>query len=273
MAKKRRRVISKQRRLEKEIAKYPTPKFAVGDTVQVNDGVMDANWNDLPLGGWTGEITLIHREANGPKYDVRWNKETLEQAHPVYKALAKLEGLRFDEYTLIDENDLHLFTGGPVVSTEPVEVTQYTERPFDPTKYDDRLRMIFDAKPLDWYPMLGDGGLDNEFDNKLLRRYYDYLTANMPFPFRAIYVVFGIGEPLRRPFTVEKLIDPDAAKQAGFDVSCGLYCSGTDPTGKLFEVPLEKVLCGGSPQQQFIKDYHSWIGTYHYDDEFWKESP
>ncbi|MDR0328502.1 MAG: hypothetical protein LBI05_09430, partial [Planctomycetaceae bacterium] len=50
--KKRRRVISKKKLQEKRLAAYPLPVFSVGNLVQVNNDVMDANWNDLPLGGW-----------------------------------------------------------------------------------------------------------------------------------------------------------------------------------------------------------------------------
>jgi len=263
MSKKRRRVISKKKWKEKRLAQYPQPKFAVGNLVQVNNGVMDANWDDLPLGGWVGEITLVHREADGPKYDVRWTKETLEQAHPVYNALAELEGLRMDEYQKIDENDLHPFTGGPVVLTEPTDVSQYTDRPLDPTDRVDRLRMLFDTKPLEWFPMLGDGDdEDEEYDNRLLRRFYDHLTANLSFPFEAVYADRSSGKTVRRPFTVEKLIDPDVTDQAGLDVSLGLYCAGTDSSGELIEVPLQKVIPGDGTQEQLIKDYHSWIGVF-----------
>jgi hypothetical protein len=268
--KKRRRTISKKKLKEKRLAAYPQPIHPVGSLVQVNDDVMDANWDDLPLGGWVGEVTKIHREKDEPKYDVRWSSETLTKCHPIYKQLAELEDLRIDEYQKIDEKDLHAFTGGAVTLVDPVDVSQYTDRPLDPEDHIDRLRMIFGTKPLDWFPMLGDG--DDEEEDLLLRRYYDYLSERLVVPFEATYVNRRGGRVFSRStFTVEKLIDPDVVKTKNWDDSQRLYCSGPDPDGNLLEVPLQKVACDAAPQNQLLDDYRSWIGEvffeWGFDDE------
>jgi len=174
--------------------------------------------------------------------------------------LAALEGLRVDEYAGLVEAYLQLYDGGPIVLAEPENATRYTDRPLDPTDEADRLRMVFDTKPLEWFPMLGDDGEDNEHDDKLLRRYYDYLATNMPFPFAAAYVDRSSGKPVRCPFTVEKLIDPDVVDQANWNGPLGLYCSGADPNGKLIETSLQNIVCDNNPPKQFIEDYRSWIG-------------
>ena len=260
--KKRRRTISKKKLKEKRLAAYPLPIYAVGSFVQVNDDVMDYNWDDLPLGGWVGEVTKIHREAGGPKYDVRWTAETLAKCHPVYKALAELEGLRIDEFDKLAEEELHTFTGGEVILVDPVDVSQYTDRPLDTEDHCDRLRMIFDTKPLEWFPMLGDS---EDEDDKLLRRYYDHLSEHLVFPFEAQYVIRRGNQRVKYAITVEKLIDPDIVKAADRDDSARLYCSGTDSNGQLIETPLQKVACDHMPQKQLLDDYRSWIGEIFFD--------
>jgi len=266
--KKRRQTISRKKLKEKRLAAYPKPAYAVGSLVQVNDGVMDYNWNDLPLGGWVGEVTKIQREESGPKHDVRWTSETLAKCHSIYKALTDLEGLGIDEYEGLAEKELHAFTGGEVTLVDPVDVSQYTDRPLDPEDSADRLRMIFGTPPLEWFPMLGDG--EGE-DDRLLKRYYDYLLEHLTFPFEAVRGERINQRLVKYPFTVEKLIDPGDVKAAGWDDSEGLYCSGVDSDGNVIETPLRKVGSETLSHKQLLRDYRSWVGDYlsglSFDDE------
>ncbi len=260
--KKRRPVISRKKLKEKRLATYPQPIYAVGDLVQVNDGVMDANWDALPIGGWVGKITKIQREETGPKYEVVWTGETLDQAHPIFGQLASFEGLKPNEYTGLEESDLHLFPGGPVTLVAPTDVSMYAERPLDPDDRADRLRMIFDTKPLEWFPTLGDDEDDKNENDRLIRRYYDYLSERLAFPFEAAYVSRNSGRSVNHRFTVEKLIAPDVVKAANWNGPEGLYCSGVEPDGKLVETPLQKIVFGDIPQKQLLDDYRSWIGDF-----------
>lgn len=66
--------------------------FKVGDRVRVKHGIRDADYPDMPLGGWTGAISQVH--DNG-MYTVRWSKETLEAIHPVFKKRSEKDGLVF----------------------------------------------------------------------------------------------------------------------------------------------------------------------------------
>ena len=62
-------------------AKLPTPtKFQVGDRVRVKQGIRDADYPDMPLGGWAGTISEVHDHG---MYTVRWSQETLAAIHPV----------------------------------------------------------------------------------------------------------------------------------------------------------------------------------------------
>ena len=41
--------------------KLPIPtKFQVGDRVRVKQGIRDADYSDMPLGGWAGTILEVH---------------------------------------------------------------------------------------------------------------------------------------------------------------------------------------------------------------------
>lgn len=35
-------------------------RFKIGDRIRVKRGVMDANYPDIPLGGWAGKIAEVH---------------------------------------------------------------------------------------------------------------------------------------------------------------------------------------------------------------------
>jgi uncharacterized protein YodC (DUF2158 family) len=55
----------------------PKPKkavvtnFKVGDKVRVKRGVMDVEYPDMPMGGWAGTISEIHKDG---MYTIRWTK-------------------------------------------------------------------------------------------------------------------------------------------------------------------------------------------------------
>ena len=231
----------------------------MGTLIQVNDDVMDYDWNDLPLGGWVGKITEIHREKDGPKYDVDWSDETMTKCHPVYEKLAKCECWIFGRYTKLAEKDIHAFAGGEVILVEPGDISHYTDRPLNPEDHTDRIRMIFGTKPLDWFPMLGN---DEESNAQLLKRYYDHLLAHLVLPFEATYVQRERGRVVsKQAFVVKALINPDIIKaEDRDDDSDALYCSGLDAAGNLLEVPLKKIVCETMPHKQLLDDYRSWLG-------------
>ena len=55
-------------------------RFRVGDKVRVKHGVMDTEYPDMPMGGWAGTISEVHK---GGMYTIRWSQETLANIHPV----------------------------------------------------------------------------------------------------------------------------------------------------------------------------------------------
>jgi hypothetical protein len=58
--------------------KSARPRFPVGAHVRVKDHIMDPDFPEMPLGGWTGEVTDI-QPGSDPVYLVRWNRRTLSR--------------------------------------------------------------------------------------------------------------------------------------------------------------------------------------------------
>ena len=252
------------------------PKYSMGNLIQVNDDVMDADWDDLPIGGWVGKITKIHREDDEPTYDVQWTEETMEKCHPIYGQLAKLEDLRVEAYTKLAEEDIHAFAGGEVILVDPGDVSHYTDRPLDPDNEDDRLRMIFGTSPLEHFPT-------QEYDNskeendRLLKRYYDHLSEHLPLPFEATCIYRERQRIVsKHALTIKALISPDVIKAEGkgkaedWDDTDELYCTGLDPNGTLLEVPLRRIFCDTMPHKQLLDDYRTWAGDLSFlYDQWW----
>lgn len=72
-----------------------TPKPAAGLTVQVQPGVNMPEFDDLPIGGWTG--TVLETSGAGAKMKVilEWDNETAARIPDSYKARCESQGLLF----------------------------------------------------------------------------------------------------------------------------------------------------------------------------------
>ena len=70
--------------------KPPVPlRFKVGDHVRVKPGFRDEEHPDIPLGGWAGTVSQVHRSG---MYTVQWSRETLASIHPIYKKRCVIDG-------------------------------------------------------------------------------------------------------------------------------------------------------------------------------------
>ena len=281
LANKKKREKDKEKRIEKRLASYPRPQFSVGNLFQVGEYVMDYDWDDLPIGGWVGRITKVHREADGAQYDVSWSDETMAKCHPIYEKLAKLEGLDFGKYTKLYEVDIHAFAGGEVILVDPDSdvVSHYTDRPLDPDDKNDRIRMIFDTSPLEHFPMQ-EYGKSEEDNDRLLQRFYAHLSEHLVLPFKATCVYRKRHRIVSsHAFTVKALIHPDVIKAESkktedWDGIDELYCTGLDSNGHLREEPLRRIVCENMPHKQLLDDYRTWAGdlsslfeNWHFDDD------
>jgi hypothetical protein len=218
-------------------------KFAVGDTVRVRSGVMDPDFPDIPLGGWTGKIAEV--EAGDPMlYLIRWGQDTLKNMNPVYRNRCERDGLVFEEMRL-GEDDIEPDTGGPVILENP---TKIVTPPLSMKDQDDRIRVVFGLTREDLLPDA------NEIS---LPVYYQYLAAKLTFPFEATWArEAGFGE-MTEKVTVLALggFEDDPWIDDQYGVLC--HTKMVRGAGDLPLSEMEKVK--GKPNKQLVEDYAYWF--------------
>ncbi len=215
------------------------PKFTAGDHVRVKHGIKDVDYPDMPLGGWAGAISHVHKKG---RYTVRWNQETLEAIHPVFKSRCERDGLDFEEYGF-GEDELEPDLGGPLCIEQPTNVVP---RPLDPKNQDDRVRVAFG--------LTSDGPLPDANDETLLT-YHQYLAANLSFPFDAEHGA-EYGHPER--VKVIGLGDPDDGPM--IDQRYGVLCEAR-LEGCVVTLPLGE-LEDAKPNRRLVADYCYWFGNW-----------
>ena len=151
--------------------KKSPPKFSAGADVRVKRGVVDPDFDDVPIGGWTGRITGM-QYLNPPMYLIRWNQHTLNNVHPIYRKRCKRDGFDIEEMWLA-ESDLEPDAGDPVEIEQPLKIVT---KPLDMDERDDRIRSVYGLTSDDPLP---------ESDEESLRAYYKFLAAKLSFPFEA----------------------------------------------------------------------------------------
>ena len=57
------------------------PRFQVGDKVRVKSGVIDPDFPDIPLGGWSGTVTEVEQDRRPDHL-----RNQVEQANPEWDA-------------------------------------------------------------------------------------------------------------------------------------------------------------------------------------------
>lgn len=65
-------------------------RFKISDKVRVKHGITDVEHPDMPMGGWAGTISEVHKNA---MYTVRWSRETLASIHPILNKRCERDGL------------------------------------------------------------------------------------------------------------------------------------------------------------------------------------
>jgi hypothetical protein len=153
--------------------KKEPPRFIVGADVRVKRGVVDPDFDDVPIGGWVGRITEI-QYLDPPMYLIRWDQHTLNNVHPIYRKRCERDGFHIEEMWLA-EGDLEPDLGDPVEIEQPKNIVA---KPLALDDQDDRIRSVFGLTNDDLLP---------ESDDESLRAYYKFLAANLSFPFEAKY--------------------------------------------------------------------------------------
>jgi hypothetical protein len=216
----------------------PSAKFRVGDKVRVKRGVEDADYPDMPLGGWAGTVTKIEKADT---FTVRWTDETMEAIHPVFKHRCEIDGLNAEEYVLTGD-DLERDAGGPLDIEHP---TKITTRSLSLKDQDDRIRMVFGITSNYTLP---------EVDDATLEQYCTYLSKNLVFPFQA---ECRVGYGRRKRVEVIRLGDLDG--ELLIDDEYGLLCDArlehqtvTVPLGELDAIK-------GRQNRRLVDDYRYWL--------------
>ena len=230
-------------RSKKRRSHFP-PRLKEGDRVRVKIGICDTEYPDIPIGGWAGTITEVHKNGN---YTVLWSRETLQAMHPVCRKRCERDGRNLAEYVL-GEDDLESDSDGPLNIEQPTEIKT---RPLSPKDQDDRIRMALGLSSND--PL-------SKVDVDSLSTYYTHLSKNMRFPFDTSYCVQrGLFAELRRTVTVVRLFD---LEEWSPDEMHGLFCEIR--LGRRHrEVPFADLEADGkNPEVQMLEDYRDWFWNY-----------
>lgn len=214
----------------------PVARFKVSDKVRVKHGIRDTDYPDIPLGGWAGTISEVHKDG---MYTIRWSKDTLANIHPVVKQRSEKDGTVLEEYWLGDD-DLEPDTGGPLNIEQPAEIVV---KPLSPKDQDDRIRMVFGLTSNAPLP---------EVNDETLTAYRDYLAKNLTFPFHAEHEA-EYGHPER----VKVIGLGDTNEEPMIDETYGLLCEARID-GQVVTVPLGE-LEDANPNRRLIDDYCYWL--------------
>ena len=99
----------------------PSPRFEPGAKVRVKSGVTVPDFEDIPLGGWTGTITGVEQADDQITYEIEWDERTLAGMHPVYRKRCLRDDCDVETMWLGDE-DLEADDGTPVPMEQPTEI-------------------------------------------------------------------------------------------------------------------------------------------------------
>lgn len=215
--------------------------FQSGDKVRVRHGVMDTDYPDMPLGGWTGIIAEIHADG---MYTVRWSRETLESIHPVFKKRCEKDGLVLDQY-ILGADDLEQVAGGMLNIEQPKAIIT---KPLSLKDQDDRIRMVFGLTSNDPLPVV---------DKDMLEGYHQYMAKNLVFPFSAEHAV-KFGDPQR--VTVIGL--GDSSEEPMFDEMYGVFCEARR-NGQVVTIPLGLLKnVKDKSNRKLINDHSYWFNNW-----------
>jgi hypothetical protein len=146
-------------------------RFSIGDSVRVKAGVADPDYPDIPIGGWSGQITEI-QAGDPPTCLVRWSQQTLENMHPVYRNRCERDGLDIKNMWLA----LSEIEPNADQRAEMEQPTAIQTKPLNMKDEDDRIRAVFGFTH---------DGLIPDVSEDTLRIYRDYLAEKLSFPFEA----------------------------------------------------------------------------------------
>jgi hypothetical protein len=228
------------------------PRLEIGDAVRVKDGVMDPDYEDQCIGGWTGVIVEIDDSVEPPLLLVAWDEDTLtDLIGEAVLERAERHGLEGDSIWL------------DMMEVERADLAQGSQIP-QPARLDAQLRADLEAFDAEAAERIADVfGLSAaedipEVTEASLAAYHQHLSTHLRFPFMVEYIEDA--ETLEE--TSWTLLLTALAALDECDVIDGLLCEGRREPN-LVLVPLAEIdVEEDTPNAQFITDYQKW---------FWEE--
>ena len=219
----------------------PKQYYRTGDIVQVRSGIKDADFPDITIGGWVGEITEVD-DQSPVTYMITWNQETLRLMHPVFKRRCERDGLDIDKMCL-DHDSIEPFKGGPVKLDQQEKIKT---APLSMKNEDDRIRSVFGLTSDDPIPSV---------NSETLTAYCNYLEKNLVFPFDATWTNEALTRDRSQPVKVIGLEEVE-------DEFYGIFCNVKLPrgTGEVPLVEIQKVK--DKMKKQLVEDYSYWFTNY-----------
>lgn len=248
MGKKKRRTAKKQQQ-RKRLAH---PVLKVDDAVRVKDGIMDPDYEEQCIGGWTGAISDIDRSTNPPLVLITWDEKTLtELIGAEVLARADRHGLRGDcmwlGLTDIERLDLVQSTQPPQPARLDARLHEGQGEPVE--EVDLRIAQIFGLSESEELPDVTEAALES---------YHQYLCTHLRFPFDGEYTrETGPLQDTSYLINVTGLVDMEDC-----DEFYGLLCEGRQSRRRVV-VPLAEIEVGSEDSNfQLIDDYRGWFWNY-----------
>jgi hypothetical protein len=214
-----------------------SPCFKPGDKVRVKRGVIDPDFPDIPLGGWSGSVKEVEQVRGQTTYLIEWDRRTLQSIHLVYRKRCERDELEFETMWLREE-EIEPDEGERVPIEQPAAIVT---RPLSVQDPEDRIRLALGLSHDDPLPKVS---------RKTLRAYHRYLAERLTFPFPATTWDFGRLNDQLVSVTIHGLLAPE---EVGLDKKNGLICTGLDRDG-LIEIPLAEVK-RKAPNYHLVSDY------------------
>ena len=225
-----------------------TPRFESGTKVRVRPGVIDPNYDDIPLGGWTGITSASEVYEDQFVHEITWDRRTRNAMHPVILDRCERDGI-VPDVCFLAEHDLEIDDG----VLAPIEQPQIiVPRPLQKSDQDDRVRQVFGLTHDDPLPSISFESLDI---------YHRYLDTQLKFPITAKGEEEDVGPYSKRRMKLRilRLLPPEPDGQ---DLDDGLL--GVARVGEiervvfLAEVEISKQ---NKKNLRLITDYAHWFAN------------
>ena len=230
------------------------PRYEPRAKVRVKHGVTVPDFDDIPLGGWTGTITMVEQVLDRIDYEIEWDRRTLDAMNPVYRKRCDRDDLDVETMWLAEE-DIEADDGTP----HPIEPpTNIVTPPLSEKDQDDRVRMALGLTHNDPLP---------EISFETLHSYHGYLASHLTFPFTAYGGEEEIGPFSRKraTITVTGLLEPGRGR---IGVEDGLLCRCVAREEEIELSLVEIEVNKKNPNARLVSDYAYWFHNWSSPDEY-----